>query len=281
MTNVIYQAYGREDIIRQSVFSAASLLKKFPDFSDRIVFYTDQAAHLREFFGSDNRISIVEISKGDLAAWGGPHKFIHRIKLEILLDASRKWPGNILYLDGDTLFVESPEEILERLRQNYTLMHVREYTFKTAQGVLPRKIAKFAQRTRFTLPTGQVLRFTEDTAMWNAGVIGVPSDHRQLIERALQLTDVLYEKYKKHVMEQLAVSYCLGESSEVMPTDDVILHYWDKKAFYQEKIDQALSSKKNIQQLLQDFPDISTWVPPAQPPKQSFWKRLSRKIIKT
>jgi lipopolysaccharide biosynthesis glycosyltransferase len=280
MTNVVYQAYGRQDVIRQSIFSAASLLKKYPEFSDRIVFYSDHAEQLRHFFGKDERISVVEISAGELAAWGGPHKFIHRIKLEILLDASRKWSGNILYLDGDTIFIDSAENILGRLRQNYTLMHVREYTFKTAQGILPRKIAKFAQRTRFTLPTGQVLRFTEDSAMWNAGVIGVPSDQRQLIERALQLTDVLYEKYQKHVMEQLAVSYCLSESSEVMPTDDVILHYWDNKPFYQEKIDQALAKFKNLNQLLRDFPDITQWVPPVTAPRQSIWKRFSRKLLK-
>lgn len=280
MINLIYQAYGRADIIRQGLFSAASFLRAKPDFDGRIVFYTDQADQLSAFWDKESRVHIVPISRGELEAWGGRHKFVHRVKLEILLNASRRFDGHILYLDGDTIFTGDPSELLERLENNFTLMHIREYSFRSAKGILPKKIARFALKNKFELPGDQVVRFSEDTAMWNAGVIGVPRDQMQVLEKALLLTDALYENYQKHVMEQLAVSFCLAEASEILATDDVILHYWQNKDFYQAKIDGSLKGAAQCKDLLENFPNVNSWEPPPPPPpKKAFWRRWKEKLL--
>lgn len=52
MTNIVYQAYGRKDIIYQTVFSILSLIEtsKIKDF--RVVIYTDDIDCLKKFFAS-------------------------------------------------------------------------------------------------------------------------------------------------------------------------------------------------------------------------------------
>ena len=67
--------------------------------------------------------------------------------------------------------------------------------------------------------------------MWNAGVIGMNSSQKNLLDTILWLSDVMYEKYQKHVMEQLAFSYCLQTNHTIKPTDYAIYHYWFFKEF--------------------------------------------------
>ena len=43
---------------------------------------------------------------------------------------------------------------------------------------------------------------------------------------ALVLTDAMHSRYRKHVTEQLAVSWVLQTSLRILPAADVVHHYW-------------------------------------------------------
>lgn len=235
---IVYQAYGRKDIIQQVLLSVSSLKMFYPqEIPFEIEIYTDQKASIESFFRSEKTVSIIEFTHDQLKEWRGEIQFVHRVKLEILKLASRNLKGPLIYLDGDTVFRSAPNELFSEISSRISLMHIRESSLKEGKDLLTRKIAKFVKGKTFKLSEG-LLQIPSDTEMWNAGVIGVAPDNTKWFSNMIEMTDVLYSRYQKHVMEQLAVSYYLNRETQVLPSDDVIHHYWDQKP----EFDQAIAS---------------------------------------
>lgn len=271
---LIYQAYGQQKIIHQSLFSVCSLFHAWPDFSGTVLLYTDQGASLREFFQGEPRVRVVDVTMDQIREWGGPAAFVHRVKLEILLDACRLSSERRIYLDGDTFFTQKPEALFDLISEEQSIMHIKEYELRSPLGPLPKKIARFVRGKEFQINPAKKVSIPNSTAMWNAGVIGYHKKNEGFLREALQLTDVLYGAYPKHVMEQLAVSFCLSSVSMVHSADETIKHYWQQKDFYQTYIDQFLVKHRNIDQCLKGFPDMNLVTPPPLAQKKSFrWLR--------
>jgi hypothetical protein len=81
---LIYQAYGKEEIKQECLFSLLSL-----------------RYHASEAF----------LEK--LQDWRGSIDFVHRVKIKILQDAAQKYEGKFIYLDTDTYFLP---KILRKIR---------------------------------------------------------------------------------------------------------------------------------------------------------------------
>lgn len=119
-------------------------------------------------------------------------------------------------------------------------MHLEESRLAEPPDPLTRKIARFVRGKVWKI-RGRELQIPPSTAMWNAGVIGVPARHFDVWDEILELTDQLYGGYQKHVMEQLAVSFCLQQRGPVRASDETVLHYWPRKEVFQEQIQLFLA----------------------------------------
>ncbi len=238
---LVYQAYGRSDIVQQVLFSVASLKSFYPEGLPLTVeIYTDRKADLVEFFQGAPKILIQHFTEGELQEWRGEIQFVHRVKLEILKRASLVYGTTgseaLVYLDGDTFFKSKPHTLFSSISNETSLMHLRESSLREGLDLLTRKIAKFVKGKSFVTKS-ETIKIGPETEMWNAGVIGVSAGNSKLFQPMIDLTDALYSKYQKHVMEQLAVSYYLNRETKVIAADSVIHHYWDQKPEY----DQAIS----------------------------------------
>lgn len=259
MMDFVIQAYGRDDILAQSTMCALSMLRY--DFSGTIYFVTDQSEKFNKFFEDHKNIKVIELTSDKLSDFRGKIDFVHRAKLAIILwvNQVRNNPQKpLIYLDGDTFFQENPLRLLSRIKQNRSLMHIKEGQLASSKEVLTKKIAKFCRKNTFPLELKNKdqkkefhnLKISDTTWMWNAGVIGLLPEDLYLIENALSLTDVAYSRYQKHVIEQLAVSYFLQEHTEVIATDDIIYHYWQHKDFWMIRIQEFLSGVDNSKNAL-------------------------------
>lgn len=65
--------------------------------------------------------------------------------------------------------------------------------------------------------------------MWNAGVLGISPQDGPLLQRVLSLTDALYPRYPKHIIEQFAFSVVLQEAQNLHSAAPWVLHYWNFK----------------------------------------------------
>lgn len=267
---LVYQAYGRPEIIRQSQFSILSFLRW--GMKEKILVYTDQEAQLSEFFKGVSSVEIVPLSAEQIQLWRGQIDFVHRVKIEVLIDASRRTRDSLLYLDGDTVFTKDPKEMMGLVHPGQCLMHVMESRLDQAKDPLTKKIAKFCRGQSFH-PKRGIVSIPLSTEMWNAGVIGIHESRTNLLERILDLTDAAYTLYQKHVIEQLAVSYFLQSTGKVLPAEPWVLHYWQAKDIWQQRIDAFLNQYQTATAAMEMINGFD-FTPPPAPVKKSWLQKM-------
>lgn len=222
---LVLQAYGRPRIVQEARFAILT----FQRFALRratpwpVVVYTDQPA---AFTSLGPNVATEPMDAERLRRWRGTIDFVHRVKLEMLLDAFARHAGPLLYIDSDTYFTRDPAELFARIAPDAALMHECEGRLEERKNGIFRKMDRFVRRTPLPLPGLGMARMPASTAMWNAGVLGLHPAHRDAIADALALTDAMHARYPKHVTEQLAVSYVLQTRWAVRAADDAIHHYW-------------------------------------------------------
>lgn len=276
--NLVYQAYGRDDVIGQVLFSCTTLLSRLSENSSlKVIIYTDQGKRLRSFFTEESRVHIEEVEPKQIQVWRGDIDFVHRVKIEILKNAANKWQNTVLYADGDTFFNADPTERFKMVSDDVSLMHLPENALSEGRDPLSKKICKFVRKESFHVDSSE-LKVSENTVMWNAGVIGVSTKNCSMFKDILELTDQMYSKYPKHVMEQLAVSVALQKKTKVLRTDDIIGHYWNQKDEFQTAIDSHLEKHKTLSQSIENLRDFQ-W-PRAPKPKPKGIKKILHKLFR-
>jgi hypothetical protein len=271
---IVYQAYGRTDAIEQVLLSTASLRSWYPaGFPFEIEIYTDQTDRLREFFGSENRVTLVPITGEQIQAWRGKIDFVHRVKLEILSSATKNWDGDLLYLDGDTYFTAHPEALLNQISDSVSVMHVRESTLGRPDNLMTKKVAKFVRGRRFKVG-GEEFDIPPSTVMWNAGVMGMSRKNCKLLGNMIELTEVLYGEYRKHTMEQLAVCFYLQRTSEIRAAEPIIKHYWNLKEYFDQEIHRFIEKYPTLPAAVAGLPTLTWPRPETHIPKKGFQKFL-------
>jgi hypothetical protein len=274
---LVYQAYGRSDIVQQVLFSVVSLKSHYSGkFPFEIEIYTDRKSDLEDFFQNEAQIRLIEFTNQDLQKWRGEIQFVHRVKLEILKAASAEGSA-VVYLDGDTYFKANPDPLFRQISDSVSLMHLRESSLAEGFDLLTRKIAKFVKRKSFQTKT-ETLNIPPETEMWNAGVIGVSAQNTKWFQPMIDLTDVLYSKYQKHVMEQLAVSYYLNRETEVLPAESLIHHYWDQKPEFDLAIARFILEKPSFRSAVRDLSQFQ-W-PAPRPVKPAIRPGILSKLRK-
>ncbi len=226
-THLIYQAYGHEAIFQECLWSLLSLGKWVaPEDAPPVVIYTDKP----EWFQAwpiPFRVLFQKLDAATIKAWRGPQDFVHRLKIEVLADAQHRYQSPLLYLDTDTEFTQSPLPLLQRIAAGERFMHVSEGALSRPQQPVLNKMLRFFQRT--ALPPELALRITPETEMWNAGVLGFSPGAEGLLERTLLLTDTLYPRYLKHIVEQFAFTAAMAEKGPLHPAAPWVFHYWNFK----------------------------------------------------
>jgi hypothetical protein len=222
---LVYIAYGNDDFRNEALCSILSyLLVRQPDEETVVLIYTDNSIYFRQLAGATAPIIYEEVESAQWQQWRGAIDFVHRIKVEVLLHAVGKYGGNILFLDSDTFFLQSPIPIFTALAVGQRFMHAYESTLSNSSGL---------HRTLYNIlcqqSSGDWTSSLATTKMYNSGAIGLSANDIPLLERVLALTDSLYRIYPSHVMEQLSYSICLAEAGAVQEVSPYVLHYWHMK----------------------------------------------------
>ena len=267
---LVYQAYGPSEVVRQCQFSILSYLRW--GRQDRILVYTDEAETLSRFFKGHEKIEIISTGAEQFKAWRGKIDFVHRIKIEILLDASRRYRDSLLYVDADTIFMHDPKDLFGSVSPGQSVMHLLETRLDQARDPLTKKVANFCRGENFALKRG-IVSVPLATEMWNAGVIGLHESRVNLLDRILELTDAAYEKYQKHVIEQLAFSYFLQSVGKIVAAEKQILHYWSAKEHWQVRIDAFLSQYQSFDTAVSSLGTFN-FSQPEEVKKKSAWEKL-------
>ncbi|MGI4740276.1 MAG: hypothetical protein ACRYG7_34320 [Janthinobacterium lividum] len=223
---LLYQAYGSPDVLHEALLSILSYLRQ--PAGATVLVYTDQPAYLHAVLGEVAAVEYVPIEPAQWQAWRGEIDFVHRVKIKVLQHAATHYTGNLLYADTDTIWLQSPAAIFAALGRGERFMHVAEGRLGDGNP-LNRKINHALRPVPGQAPLADGAAIGPATRMYNAGVLGLRSTDAPLLATVLALTEQLYRRYPKHVMEQLAFSVLWAQAGPVREAAPWVYHYWNLK----------------------------------------------------
>jgi lipopolysaccharide biosynthesis glycosyltransferase len=225
---ILYLAHGSNNVYLQTLFSILSLYyhagMKFEKFS--VVLYTDNAEYFNRFFLRTGLL-IENLDREHIVEFKGEYDFVHRVKTMVIRDCFHKYKSDVLYMDGDTIFLKEPFELLRKITPSCSVMNSNEYDMHDG-GIHELQhwfdLRTAIKATEFSLDD-KVFKIPLSTRMWNAGVLGISYDNSYLVEDIISLTDQLYAKCRLFTVEQFITSYVLQTAIDVVSSEDYILHY--------------------------------------------------------
>ena len=233
-------AYGdAPGVYRQSLMLLLSLVAHAPEPYELVVATDRPECYV--WFGT--RVEIEYLDFARLAAWKGPSPFSMRQKLELARAAtatvesglSRVPPSATVLLDADVLAQRPLGPFVERLHAGDLFMHKKEYVLSESRRAGNRKLwSALRGSSEFT--------FRADDAMWNSGVLAVPTVDRPLLDQAIDLYDRLGAAGLRHfATEQLVEGVIFGRTGRLRPAQEWFVHYWGNKPGYDAEIARRLA----------------------------------------
>ena len=233
-------AYGdAPGVYRQSLMLLLSLVAHAPEPYELVVATDRPECYV--WFGTRVEIEFLDFARLD--AWRGPHPFSMRQKLELARAAipteasglSRTVPAATVLIDADVLARQPLMPFVDRLLAGDLFMHKKEY-------VLSENRRRGNRRLWTSLRGMHEFDFRADDAMWNSGVLGVPTADRARLDEAIALYDRLGAAGLRHfATEQLVEGVILGRTGRLRPAESWFTHYWGNKSGYDAEIARRLA----------------------------------------
>lgn len=231
--NLVAQSYGRKNEYLRTIFSIWSYYAHVsPDLRrTKTLLYTDDPDFFKAFF-REIPVTYIVLTPQRMKAMRGENDFLHRMKIAIIADAFEQTTGNVLYLDGDTFFIGSPSDLSGRLSARQLFMHTPEYSFRSMlelplpSGAPFHAVLAHIREKEFTMAGGRKQKFDDGLFSWNAGVMLLHREIKDLLPDVFAITDQLYAGTRNHASEQYAFSLVLQSYARLEACDQVVYHYW-------------------------------------------------------
>lgn len=230
---ILYLAYGGAAFIDECRFSLLKYLQVYnfnPPHNTGIFIYTDRPDAFSDFEPYFHQLECRSITPEKITAWRGQIDFVHRVKIETMADFLESFEGSFLYCDTDTYITAPLDEIFVEINKGNYFMHEFEGLIDKTKSF--RKWEKFLSTASLDF-NGKKFQFRKGLQMFNAGVVGLHSSDREVLNDVLALTDAVYHQFPKHVAEQFAFSYCLQRRGLIKEAAPIVAHYWNLKEFRQ------------------------------------------------
>ena len=260
MLHYLYLDYGGHARYRRELkYSLISLRQALADTPDaRIMVYTDAPSVYARW-----PVEVVDIA-GRISAWSGGGLYHHRIKPAAVLDALNRFAAPVCFIDSDSIIskgfhAEVTEKMAPQEVWSVTKTAIVMNRFELRDPFPPLK------GFRTHLPHLGSYRYdTENSWMFNSGLIGVSPDHVPVMEDVLAFIDALIGRARKFpTIEQLALSEVARCSQiPIAEVKDTFLHYWQgrRRIYMANEIEKSLS------------PDWNDLTPPKEWAQMNYWK---------
>jgi hypothetical protein len=225
--SLIYLAYGPTDLHAEAIYSLLSYYQVARQ-AVQVLIYTNAAAAFKQVLGERPGICYPAVTPGEWQSWRGSSNKVYLLKIGVLTHAAQHYPGNLLFVDTDTVWQVDPAPLFAQIERGQFVMHISEGKLATGNE-LSRKIYRRLKRQVFVVAQRE-LSINEETVLYNSGVLGLSSALAAQLPDVVMLADQLYAAYNKHMMEQLAFSMWFGETGKIAEAAPYVLHYWNLKA---------------------------------------------------
>lgn len=228
MNYLIYLAYGLADIRSEAIYSILSYdAVAAQSAQTRILIYTDDAVAFRQLLGNRTDILYPAVAPEQWQTWRGAANKVYLLKIGVLEHAAAHYPGNLFFLDTDTIWRQDPTPLFKHIDAGHFYMHQNEGHLMSG-NTLSQKVYRHLKGHEWQ--SGRhTLRVTPETELFNSGVIAFRSDKAYLLREVMALAEQLYATYNKHMMEQLAFSLRFAAEGPIADVPEYLWHYWNLK----------------------------------------------------
>jgi hypothetical protein len=220
----VITAYGEQVHLQvQTYLLVTSMVNHLTDQSE-IIIATDHPEHYQCF---KDTVTFEFLERDRIMEWTSDLKFFFKIKPFLLTHIMRERTGNIVWLDSDTFCHGALSPLEQFLDEGKFLMHTREYKVWEGKTKEQREYRKKLNEVDLS---GH--RFTQETWMWNAGIVGIPHTHTARIHEVgtmIETMESLSLSHRTRLKEQLAFSIFCQSHGEIRPAETGFLHYWGNK----------------------------------------------------
>jgi hypothetical protein len=251
--NIIYLTHGKKHFLEETYFSILFLCNQMKDIIFKIHIYTDKPDYFEAFHHLDIQFNLLTEEK--INHWKGENQYLHRLKINVMLDISENYPNEIyLFLDSDTFITAPINSVLERIKPE-------QFVLDYDEGLLSQKKRTHIRNLYEVLLNNKQLNIEMDPElrMWNSGVIGLNGVNSEILKEILETTDALSELLKSHILEQFAFAYHFQKNGKVQKACDTIHHYWYFKEM--RGVIQEFFKKNKFLPLEEQIANVERWNP--------------------
>jgi hypothetical protein len=225
--SLIYLAYGSAALHAEAIYSLLSYYQVAQPAA-QVLIYTDAPASFEQVLGERPDVHYPSVTPVEWQSWRGSSNKVYLLKIGVLTHAAQHYPGNLLFVDTDTIWQADPAPLFAQIEHGQFVMHVSEGQLATGNE-LSRKIYRRLKGQIFSVGQREFV-IDSATVLYNSGVLGLSSALAAQLVGVVALADELYAAYDKHMMEQLAFSMWFGKTKAIAEAAPYVLHYWNLKA---------------------------------------------------
>jgi len=227
---IVFIAFG-ETNTRQAIFSICSILlclkQRPPNFS--LVVYSNHPSQF-EFIEKYIQISIRVLIDEEVRQAIQPENYFPKLKI-ILMNEMLERDGieNLILIDSDTVFHKHPEMLFQHVNNGKLIMHLFEWKFASGRKHNPILCPADGE---IVLESGRVMKWDDNSEMYNVGVIGISSMMKNLIRDSLDFLIKYFAIYPSWHVEQLCVSLVFQQHGDIHFAKKQVYHYWHSKPIF-------------------------------------------------
>lgn len=154
------------------------------------------------------------------------------VKPLLLKDLLNENCTRVILVDTDTYFIQDIRCFFEKLNTGIFFLHLKE------QNLSKRDLLFTFLRKKTFKDTKELNLFSisDETDMWNSGVVGMTSSDSHLLSEICFLVEQLsmdnqYPKFEWHTIEQLSFSYYFQKQGRILAAEEAVIHYWFFKSY--------------------------------------------------
>jgi hypothetical protein len=218
---LLYLIYGNQDIYRHeakfSILTALAQLKQGESLCIRVM--TDRP---QDYAGWP--VDTIPLSDETMAQWQGENGYHHRRKA-CAIAHGLKLADKTLFVDTDTLFLDSPHRVFEFIKPGCHVMDRFEYDWSyVCERADYVKLGRCLQRYGISS--------TNSFKLYNSGLCGVTNSDTPLLDESIRLIDEwTQDSFDIHTIEQIALSFAMRDRP-VREAKKFIYHYFADKRFF-------------------------------------------------
>ena len=121
---------------------------------------TDQEHLFSDFLPFFHKLELISLKKEKVQEWRGGQNFVHRLKIQMMIDFLHRFDGNLLYCDTDTYITEPLEDLFDDIEAGNFYMHEYEGVIDKTRFPSFHKWEKFLSSTPINY-NGKQVRFAK------------------------------------------------------------------------------------------------------------------------